>query len=362
MQRIEENASLSTFKIAATYIGTVVGAGFASGQEVLQFFALFGLNGVWGMVLATALFAAFGWIIMDLGMRLNARSHLEVIYFTGGKWLGRVIDYVITFFLFGALTAMVAGAGAIFAEQFHWPSLLGSALMVVLTLVTVMLGLNGVINSISFVVPVLLGAVIGIGVWTITATDFFSNPVVGSVPLKAPVPYWPVSAIVYVSYNLVMSVAILAPMGARYQRPELLRRGALFGGLGLGIGALAIFLALAPNLPQAARYQIPMIFVAGGLAPLLRTVYSMVLLAEIYTTAVGNLYGFVARVTPDDSPSIRYYIIGAALVALIASQFGFTTLVRVLYPAVGYAGLLLLLGLTYAIIKKKTTGPQGGSI
>lgn len=28
---------ISMFKVAATYIGTVVGAGFASGQEMLQF-------------------------------------------------------------------------------------------------------------------------------------------------------------------------------------------------------------------------------------------------------------------------------------------------------------------------------------
>lgn len=29
---------VSTLKVAATYIGTVVGAGFATGQELLQFF------------------------------------------------------------------------------------------------------------------------------------------------------------------------------------------------------------------------------------------------------------------------------------------------------------------------------------
>ncbi|HWI54630.1 MAG TPA: hypothetical protein VNT57_02985, partial [Desulfobacteria bacterium] len=174
MLKTEERASLSTFKIAATYIGTVVGAGFASGQEVLQFFGLFGFNGLLGLLLATVLFALFGWAVLDLGMRLNARSHLEVIYYAGGRWLGRLIDYVITFFLFGALTAMVAGAGAIFAEQFQWPALLGSVLMVVLTVVTVMMGLNGVINSISFVVPALLGAVIGIGVWNVISTGFFT--------------------------------------------------------------------------------------------------------------------------------------------------------------------------------------------
>ncbi len=47
---------IGIFKIAATYIGTIVGAGFASGQEVLQFFGVFGIKGLWGLLLATALF------------------------------------------------------------------------------------------------------------------------------------------------------------------------------------------------------------------------------------------------------------------------------------------------------------------
>ena len=45
------NKSISTFKVAATYIGTVVGAGFASGQETLQFFAVFGVRGFWDFFL-----------------------------------------------------------------------------------------------------------------------------------------------------------------------------------------------------------------------------------------------------------------------------------------------------------------------
>lgn len=353
MQKLKDSSFASIFKIAATYIGTVVGAGFASGQEVLQFFAHFGFKGLWGLLFATSMFAFFGWVVMDLGARLNAGSHLEVIYSASGEWLGKVIDYVITFFLFGALTAMLAGAGAIFAEQFHWPALLGSIVMVVVTLITVMLGLNGVITSISLVVPVLLASVVGLGIWTAVATGFFANPVISNLPTRAAVPYWPLSAVVYVSYNLVMAVAILAPMGSKYKEPALIKRGALLGGLGLGIGALAIFLSLAPNLPHAARYEVPMIFVAGQFAPLFKTLYSLVLLAEIYTTAVGNLYGFAARLTPIDAPKARYFVIISSIIALLASQLGFTRLVRILYPAVGYAGIMLLLGLIYGFLKRR---------
>ncbi|MDK2925864.1 MAG: hypothetical protein PWQ41_1638, partial [Bacillota bacterium] len=79
---------LSPFTIAATYVGTVVGAGFASGQEVLQFFSAFGRWGFVGIALATGLFVFFGLAIMELGHALKAESHLPVIQAAGGRWAG----------------------------------------------------------------------------------------------------------------------------------------------------------------------------------------------------------------------------------------------------------------------------------
>ena len=152
---------ISTLKVAATYIGVIVGAGFATGQEVLQFFSRFGSLGLMGLIVTTVLFIAFGHIIMDLGKELHARSHLEIIRYAGGKIVGTVIDWIINFFLFGAFTAMIAGTGALFMEQFHLPGILGNVLMAVITAVTVLTGIQGVINSISIVVPFLFIAVIG---------------------------------------------------------------------------------------------------------------------------------------------------------------------------------------------------------
>lgn len=345
-------SGITVFQVAATYIGTVVGAGFASGQEVLQFFGYFGLNGVWALIITTMLFIFFGWLILDLGRQLNASSHLPVIRHAGGKWVGTAVDYVITFFLFGALTAMAAGAGAIFAEQFGLPLIVGNAVMVLAAVLTVMMGLGGVVTAISLVVPLLLAVVLGITVWTLFTTPLHLSAA-ATLPGKAAVPFWPLSAVVYVSYNIVMSVAVLAPMGARVEARDTLKRGAVLGGIGLGIGALAIFLALLANLPQAARYEIPMVYIAGRFAPAIQYVYSLVLFAEIYTTAVGNLYGFVARLTDVETGKARLYIIGTGLAAILASQLGFTTLVRVLYPSVGYAGLLLLGGLLYGYFRPR---------
>ena len=46
-----KNALLISF----AFIGTVVGAGFASGQEAMLYFSAFGTQGLWGAVLGLSL-------------------------------------------------------------------------------------------------------------------------------------------------------------------------------------------------------------------------------------------------------------------------------------------------------------------
>ncbi|MBO8138558.1 MAG: hypothetical protein H0Z40_10560 [Desulfotomaculum sp.] len=346
--------NISTFKVAAAYIGTVVGAGFASGQEVLQFFGFFGISGILALLVATAMFVFFGLIVLDLGHRLNADSHREIMRHAGGKWVGTIVDGVIIFFLFGGLTAMAAGSGAIFEEQFNFSYVLGSLIMVTATVLTVLLGVSGVINAISFVVPVLLLSVIGISAATFITTPF-SMETIGAItqPARAPVPFWPLSAVIYVSYNLVLGVSVLGPLGKHVDNPNTLKKGALYGGIGLGIGALLIHLTLIVNGPRVAGYEIPMVFIAAQFSPLIQIAYSVVLLAEIYTTAVGSLYGFVERITDEGKAAFKWLTIGAGAAAFAASQFGFSTLVRTLYPAVGFAGLIMLGGLLYGYTREK---------
>lgn len=346
---------VSTWQVAGTYIGTIVGAGFATGQEVLQFFTRFGAWGLAGLIVTAVLFIVFGYIIMDLGMRLHARSHREIIRYAGGRILGAAIDWIINFFLFGALTAMIAGTGALFIQQFHLPGILGNILMAMLTALTVLTGIHGVINSISIVVPFLLAAVLGT-----TAASLFHTPpdITAATPAAQGsllITNWLVSAVLYVSYNTVVSVAVLGPLGAQAGRKRTIRAGALLGGLGLGVSSVMIYLALSGYIPDIAALEVPMIHIAGGISPTVQFCYAIVLIAEVYTTAVGSLFGFVSRIidTQEHPGKGRWAVIGITAAAFIASQVGFTNLVKYLYPLVGYGGIVLLAGLLYVKYKER---------
>jgi uncharacterized membrane protein YkvI len=196
--KMSEQKNLSTLTIAATYIGTVV-----------------------------------SFIIMKLAKDLNAKSHLEVIKYAGGKWLGTIMDWVITAFLFGALVIMAAGAGAIFEEQFGFSSLLGIVIMLVITLITVILGLKNIIRAISFVVPFLLMAVLSVALYSIFTNSITLEKIIFvKRAVKVTAPNWFIAAILYVSYNMVLSVAVLAPLGVIIKKKENLLKGAILGGLG----------------------------------------------------------------------------------------------------------------------------------
>lgn len=339
---------MNTFKIAATYMGTIVGAGFASGQEVLQYFNVYGTLGLGSILITTLLFAFFGYTILILGHKLQAKSHLEVIRFANGKTLGFIVDLIITIFLFGALSAMIAGAGAVFQEQFGWSPLLGNLIMALAALLTVALGISGVINAISYVVPVLLASILFVAIYSLTTNPIVASDWAMADTLSGAAPHWIVSSVNYISYNLVIAVAILAPMGARTTSTRTLLWGAIWGGLSLGIGITCIYLSILTDIESASQMEIPMIQIAANISSVFQMVFSVILFAEIYTTAVGNLYGFVARISQFLQVKSYVLMIFATGAAFGVAQFGFSNMVKYLYPSVGYGGMILLLGLAIA--------------
>lgn len=335
---------ISAIQVGSVYIGTVVGAGFASGQEILQFFGYFGLWGIAGLALAAFLFFVLGAKVMLTAYRTGSGSYTQVIDTVGGRLLGPPINFVLTFFLFGILVAMVAGTGAVFEQEFGLPLSAGLAVMAGLAGITVISGLGRVIDAISVVVPFLIAAVLGVGLYRLCSSPVNLS---WSSPASATLPGWHLSGLVYVSYNLTLAVPLLAPL-TTLTAPRVLKKGAFLGALGLGASALVILLAILAGAPGVTGYEIPMLVVAGGISPAARLIYTLVLVAEVYTTAIGSLYGFVTRLVPANSPRFKPLTVLVAAGAFFAGHLGFSKVVATVYPAMGIAGLIFLAALVYS--------------
>lgn len=340
--------------VAGTYIGTIIGAGFASGQEVMRFFTLFGPPGTVGVVAAAVLFAVFGAEILRLGHELRAASHRPVLAALGGRTLGGAMDAVVTAFLFGSTTTMVAAAGATMHEAWGLPHLAGSLALAAAATATVLLGLRGVVAAISRLSPAIVVAVLAIAAAALAAEPAAPTGLVRAGPV---VPWWPLAAVLYVSFNLVGAVAVLAPLGAAVGRRSL-SAGAVLGAAGLGLAALSIHLGIARHLGALHDAEVPMIRLATALWPWARDPYAIVMLAEIYTTAVASLFGLAARLREAWPGRTRAVAPAAGALSLLAAQAGFVTLVATLYPLVGAAGLLMLWFLARSILARGRLVPR----
>lgn len=333
----------AVFRVATTYIGTVVGAGFASGQETLRFFAAYGPAGLAGILLATLLFCVLGISAMNLGRRRRAETHREILHHILGAPLARIMDGAITVFLGITLTVMIAGGGAIFAQQFGAPFPLGTLFTAVLAGATIMAGMRGVISANAVVVPLLTLAVLGLVAASLQHHGL--GEALGALTPNAalaPARSWWMSALLYVSYNLVLSLSVLGPLGAEVDDRQSLLWGGLLGGLALGLMAAGMMLAVSVHLPEAA-VEIPMLYLTRFHGRFVQWFYALVLWAEIYTTAVACAYGFAGRL--GQIWRYREAVVASVCLALVGSSFGFSQLLALFYPLIGLFALVVLFGL-----------------
>ena len=333
------------FQVAATYVGAVMGAGFASGQEIQEFFARFGYQGLWGILISAALFSLLGWVMLDLQKRWQINSYAAFFQsLLGVRWGGRA-DLLVSALLFVGLLAMLSGAGALFHEYFGLSRWTGITLTVVVTALALWYRGEGVLWINSVLIPLKFLFCLGIGAVAI----FFAASGDGEGIRVLPNPIvrnWAASGILYVSFNLTLAMVVFASLGKEVHRPGA-RLGAVGGGIALGVFAFAIGTALL-RFPEVMTLEIPMVAVAAKLGGWPAFFYVMVLWLAMITAAVGDGFSLACRLSQTRRLG---YIRACALILLAALALAgirFSQLVRIVYPLCGYLGLAFLPFLFYS--------------
>lgn len=348
---------MKVLKMASAFVGIIVGAGFASGKEIVQYFTSFGLLGIIGAIVSTVLFAYFGMVLTRIGSRMQTTSHKEAIYTISGKYLGLVVDAVIIITLFSVGVVMIAGAGSNLNQQFGLPPFIGSLLLVVLVFLTVLLNVDRVVAVIGSVTPFLILAVIIVSIYCLTTmSDSFSNLNSIATSIETPLPNWWVSAINYVSFNIAVGASMSLVMGGAEKNEKAAALGGLVGGLGLGMMILLSHLAIFSKIDIVKDADLPMLAIINDISPILAILMAVVLYGMIFNTAVSMFYSFGARFVRRGTQKFRIFVFGVLIVGFGLSFFGFSALLDFLYPFIGYIGLFLMLTLliaSFRLPKKK---------
>ena len=117
------------FEIAAVFIGTVVGAGLASGKEITQFFTSFGLKSFLGILFCGVFYVIMGSIIAKISIKYSLNSYSDVLKVISPNLLGKITGVITTFYLISSASIILAGSGALINQFFGIPKIIGSLML-----------------------------------------------------------------------------------------------------------------------------------------------------------------------------------------------------------------------------------------
>lgn len=345
---------VSAFGIATTFIGTIIGAGFASGNEILQYFVSQGWWGMGAIIVAALGFYLFGRISLQIGYYLKTKEYSHAISPSDNPWPRRYCDWMITATLFGTFVIMIAGAGGLLTNLFGLPAVYGSVGIGILVVLNLLRGMDGLVKIQEFMVPALI---VGCG---IVSLYFIGWPIEGadrpSEIITSPfLVHWLPNGILYVAFNFQLAIAVLVPLGALAKDKKTVEQGALWGALGLFGGCATIFAALMLNQGVVGSNAYPMVALAGRLHEGLSYLYAVILMFGLYSTAISCFYGTVTRVHEAKvfaHLNQIWVMIAMSFIGVVLSRVGFSDLVGRIYPILGFGGLLVMVFMLMVAKKK----------
>ncbi|QFT88529.1 hypothetical protein FIU87_07740 [Bacillus sp. THAF10] len=329
---------LSACQIGAVYIGTIVGAGFATGKEIVQFFTQYGWIGFITILMSGILFIWLGTKMMLMASRIKANSYNEFNQYLFGKSAGAFVNLFMLVILISVGAVMLSGAGAVFEEQLGWSYQLGLLLTVFLAVAVVIGGVKGLVGVNIIVVPVMI-----LFSLLIACHAIFEDGLTFMTlkPVSEGMKGW-LAPFMYVAFNLAMAQPVLVPLAKEAKDEWVIKRGGFLGGLILCFILISCHISIA-SLPNFHTFEIPMAEVVKFGMLSFFGIYVFVIYGEIFTSVVSDIFGLQRQL--ESMLGISKYLITFVLVTIIymISQIGYGSLIEHLYPFFGYVSMAFLL-------------------
>lgn len=332
-----------TINISAVFIGLVIGAGFASGREIFEYFNIPSSTEFTGIVIATISFGAICYIIMKLAQRYKCSDFDSLLGSLTGQF-APIVRFFMLFYMFCGFFIMMSASGVIAEETFGLSPQLGIWFLATVCFCVFSFDIKGLVAINTVLVPFMIAGM----VFICFASLFRPLPVFAALNNIKFNPL--ISALCYVSYNTITAGAVLVPLSATANTKQLICASAISGGI-LGLLIFITWLTMDIYFDSLLLSEMPLLVLATNRGNFTACIYSAVLFMALCTTAVSQGFGILSKFK---FTKTHHRIISAAALCLLAIPFAgfcFSTLVSKLYSAFGYAGLLWTIAVIWKFIR-----------
>ena len=360
---------------AGAFISYTVGSGFASGNEVLQFYGSWGFPGIIiALLCGVAVAAIYCVCLFYVGRMTNIERAADVYTYFGGKWLGGFLRIFVYVFICGCYMLMFSGAGSLLEQQFGIPKWVGAVLLGVISLIVLLGGLKTVESVLGCAGIVILGYVFVFAVISIFnpgsgldqaaaveqaaetgkvwQANLFGMPPLSWIPGLSELNNAPLEGALYAALCSVSGFPFYFTLGKRARSgKEAVISGVVTAIAFYACVACSLFVMVANgnslvNPATDQMYDFPMVAAVNSIWPAGSWTYALIIFVGIFTTTVGYLWVINDLLFPGSQGTLtsRGRILVAVLLVIgicLGGVIPFSALINFMFPLSGVVGLIL---------------------
>ncbi|WP_164215689.1 hypothetical protein [Virgibacillus sp. YIM 98842] len=312
-------------------IGTTIGAGYASGRELWQFF---GHESGLAILLFSTFFSLSCIVIMNLSYQKRTEHYLPVLQDIVGLKLTKVYDVMIFLYLYTTTVVMIAGSGAT-GQAFNFSYWWGIVIIVVALIFLFIKGINGLLSINQFILPLLIAGLLSV------LLLFTFDQELSLFSHWHEQRNW-MAAFPFTALNILPLIAVLGAIGNKVETKGEILIASIGSGITLGVVSYIYNNSLIQIADELLLYEIPLFAILKNYPFEMVVLMTILLWLAIFTTAAAGILGLVTRMKEFFQGPLLLVVVVTLITMIPLTLFGFSTLVNYLYPIYGILNLYVL--------------------
>lgn len=322
------------FNVIFVVIGTLIGAGFASGSEINLFFNRFGITGFFGIFISMFIILFVMYRILSINLNIKANSYNEFVYKKfNNKYIQLFLKIVIDSFALISFYVMVAGFSSFFSQELNVPKIFGSFIICISSFFIFNKSINAIVKVNTILTPLLLILLLFLGFRCINI-DYIS-------PSLTVYGDFFTSSILYASYNIIILIPMLISLNKFINnKKSCIIISTISTAIILFLAILiSLILFSCNNIGNFNDIELPIVFIASKINVYYKYIYGALILIAIFTSSIASGYSFLDNFATKHFKYVNFLL---CISGIFIGNISFSSLINLLYPIFGFLGIFSL--------------------
>lgn len=322
-------------KIIFVLVGTFIGAGFASGKEIFNFFTIYSINGLISIFIFSLLLFLLIYKCLNIKTNLKLNSYYDFLLYLEKKYKFFSVKFflfIINIFLASSFYIMISALSSLFNYQFNiakFVTIIGTIFICYIIFRNNNINFIYIVNSI--LMPVLILFVILLCGFNINLNNinFYESSNFLSFIKSL------YMGLLYFSYNSLLLIPIIFDLKITKKINTL--KTSLFFSIIIFLITFLINLLLLSFYDFIYNLELPVLFIANSSIKIFSYFYFFIILSAIFTTMISSGYSFISNFNKNN---FKTKLLAFLFFSFVFYFFSFSDLIDFFYPFFGILGFV----------------------